>query len=54
MSSSAPPGPVRTGAPGRVTWDGRDATGRPVPTGIYFARLADEHGAAAARVIRIR
>ena len=22
-----------------VTWDGRDAAGRPVPAGVYFVRL---------------
>jgi len=34
--------------PGAVTleWDGRDAQGRPLPAGIYFARLAGARGAA--------
>jgi hypothetical protein len=32
---------------GRVAWDGRDAGGRPVPSGIYLARLEGERSAAA-------
>jgi len=30
---------VGTAAGGRVTWDGRDAEGRSVPAGLYYARL---------------
>lgn len=30
---------VGSGPGGRVTWDGRDAEGRSVPAGLYFARL---------------
>jgi len=32
---------------GRVTWDGRDARGRPVGPGIYLARLEGDRSAAA-------
>ena len=27
-----------------VAWDGRDAQGRTVPSGLYFARLTTEYG----------
>lgn len=42
------------GATGRLTatWDGRDATGRRVPAGVYFAR--DTAGGATARLVRLR
>ena len=30
---------VGAGPGGRVTWDGRDAEGRSVPAGLYYARL---------------
>jgi len=30
--------PVAAG-PGEIHWDGRDAQGRPVPAGVYFARI---------------
>jgi hypothetical protein len=32
---------------GRATWDGRDESGRPVPAGVYLARLEGERSAAA-------
>jgi len=32
---------------GRAAWDGRDAGGRPVPSGVYLARLEGERSAAA-------
>jgi hypothetical protein len=35
-------------------WDLRDATGRPVPSGIYFVRLATERGMQAKRLAVIR
>jgi hypothetical protein len=41
-------------APGRytVSWDGRDASGRPAPVGVYFVSL--EAGGAASRVRAVR
>ena len=32
---------------GRATWDGRDPGGRPVPSGVYLARIEGERSAAA-------
>ncbi|MFN8179875.1 MAG: C25 family cysteine peptidase [bacterium] len=37
-----------------VTWDGRDVTGRPASSGVYFLRLATPEGSRTARVIRLR
>ena len=39
---------------GEVTWDGRDAAGRPVPSGTYFGRLEtpSERATVPLRVIR--
>ncbi len=37
-----------------LAWDGRDAAGRPVATGLYLVRLTTEGGAATARVPVIR
>ena len=34
------------------TWDGRDATGRPVPPGLYFARLVAAGGQRSQRIVR--
>jgi FlgD Ig-like domain len=39
---------------GAVTWDGRDANGRPVPAGVYWAHLAAPQGTAARRIVRLR
>jgi hypothetical protein len=36
--------PVRTGSPAR--WDGLDRSGRPAPSGLYFARVAGGTGSA--------
>ena len=44
----------RARSAGFVNWDGLDAAGRPVPTGIYFARWETAAGTSSARVIRIR
>ena len=35
-------------------WDGTDARGRPVPAGLYFARLATPSGARTARILALR
>jgi flagellar hook assembly protein FlgD len=34
---------VMAAGPHALTWDGRDEKGRPLPSGIYFARLSTEH-----------
>ncbi|HMB70899.1 MAG TPA: T9SS type A sorting domain-containing protein [bacterium] len=39
------------GSAGEVTWDGRDAQGRPAPSGVYFARVSAEGGTS--KTIRI-
>ncbi len=45
----------RAAGPGDVTWDLRDDAGRPVPTGLYFARLVrDGRPAGAQRVVVVR
>ena len=36
-----------------VTWDGREASGRPVATGVYFARLITPQGSALRRIVRM-
>jgi len=47
--------PVGTGSEsGVVTWDGRDAHGRPVPGGVYFLRLRDNRAAGEVKVTVIR
>ncbi|MBD3347670.1 MAG: hypothetical protein GF400_00560 [Candidatus Eisenbacteria bacterium] len=38
----------------RVSWDGTDGAGRRVSSGVYFARLATEHGAAEAKLVLLR
>ncbi len=38
----------------RVTWDGRDDLGRPVPAGTYFGKLVSETGSATAKIIVLR
>ncbi len=48
------PGAEGFGAGSPAVWDGRDAEGRVVPTGVYFIRLADLPGAATERLVRIR
>jgi hypothetical protein len=40
--------------PQSLAWDGRDATGRAAPPGVYLARLATPGGVATTRVVRIR
>jgi hypothetical protein len=36
------------------TWDGRDASGLPVPAGVYFAWVRTDRHAAAQKVVRMR
>ena len=44
----------RTGpGEGRASWDGTDAAGHLVPTGVYYARIDDADGGEATRSIRI-
>ena len=38
-------------APGRFTWDGRDARGREVSSGVYFARVAGAADAAGSKFL---
>lgn len=38
----------------RVTWDGRDGAGRPVPSGVYVLRASVGASAGSARVVRVR
>lgn len=40
--------------PSTISWDGRDADGTLVPSGVYFARLRSDHGGATARVVCVR
>jgi len=44
----APAGPLA------LTWDGRDAAGRPAPAGLYFARASAGAERASARIVRVR
>jgi hypothetical protein len=39
---------------GTVRWDGRDAAGSPVASGVYFVRLETDEGARTVRVVRRR
>jgi hypothetical protein len=36
-----------------LTWDGRSAAGRPVPTGLYFARVATSEGASTGKLVHL-
>jgi hypothetical protein len=45
-------GPVESGSPS-VLWDGRNGAGRPVPPGIYFARLNTIEGRSSAKVVLV-
>ncbi|MBM3215222.1 M20/M25/M40 family metallo-hydrolase [Candidatus Poribacteria bacterium] len=45
----------RSGLNAPIIWDGRDAQGEPVPTGLYFVRIraSDESGSALDRALRL-
>lgn len=44
---------VREAGEHAATWDGRDATGRPVPTGVYFYRLTAASQTRTAKGLRL-
>jgi subtilisin family serine protease len=46
--------PGTLAAAGSLLWDGRDAAGRYLATGVYFARLETAAGVLSRRVVRIR
>ncbi|HMB70259.1 MAG TPA: S8 family serine peptidase [bacterium] len=48
------PGGGGGGHEGAVSWDGRDDGARPVPGGVYFARLVTATAVHSCRVVRIR
>ena len=37
-----------------VTWEGVDATGRPVPSGVYLYRLSTASGSLVRRMVLVR
>ena len=37
-----------------LTWDGRDASGRPVPAGIYFVRARHDGRTENVRLVKLR
>ena len=37
-----------------VTWDGRDKDGKPVPSGVYFARLKSGDKSLTGKLVLIR
>jgi subtilisin family serine protease len=41
-------------ASGRFVWDGRDDDGRPVPAGVWFARIDGPAGTVSTRVVTLR
>ena len=42
------------GGPASVVWDGRESRGDPVPSGVYFVRLASESGTEVRKVTIVR
>jgi hypothetical protein len=47
-------GSVDPGAAGEIVWDGRDVRGRPVASGIYFARVETGGRVATGRMVLLR
>jgi flagellar hook assembly protein FlgD len=45
---------IRSLESGATTWDGRDATGRPVGAGTYWLRASGDVSQSPARVIYLR
>jgi hypothetical protein len=45
---------LRRGTRQEIAWDGSDARGRPLPAGVYFARLETAHGVVTRKVVRAR
>jgi len=46
-------GPLLKG-PGSVTWNGRDETGRPLPSGLYLAKLAGPGSVKSAKLVLLK
>ena len=42
------------GTLGTASWDGLDASGRPVASGVYFARLTGHAQADQAKIVLVR
>jgi hypothetical protein len=40
--------------PTSVVWDGRDARGAAIPSGVYFARVRSERSTASIRMVMLR
>lgn len=53
VRSWAAPTLLASGAVG-VSWDGRDAVGRRVPSGVYFARVGTALGRVTVRIVRLQ
>lgn len=47
------PAPDEAAAPWAVAWDGRDASGRPAPPGVYGVRVEAGGGVATGRLVRL-
>jgi hypothetical protein len=45
---------TRSGGPVSLSWNGRDAAGRPLPASIYLARVMTASGGRTARIVLIR
>ena len=45
---------IRSAGPLSLRWDGRDASARELPNGVYFARIETEAGAGNVRVVKLR